>query len=107
MLSSEVISPVTNNSIIYDLTLAQVRVAVDDSQSIEIPKLRFGLRLPIIMGMSRADANAPATPAINYEGLGLTTEISVRESSPTVVGTMTTSKPGQLLVLVVTIKRTP
>jgi hypothetical protein len=107
VLSSEVISPVTNNSIIYDFTLGQVRVAVDDNQSIEILKFRFGLRMPILVEMSRGDANTPATHSINFEGLGLTTELSVREGSPTVVGTMTTNKPGQLLVLVINIKRTP
>ena len=107
VLPSEAISPVANTTIFYEFTLTQMRVAVDDSQSIEIPRLRFGMRVPIVMGMSRVDANTPANPSINYESLGLTTEISVRDGSPTVVGTMTTSKPDQLLVLVVTVKRTP
>jgi hypothetical protein len=90
----------------YEFTLTQVRLGSEsDNQSIDITRLRFNLRLPVVTGMNRGEGNAPATPVIGYELAGLTTELGLREGTPAVVGTMTTSKAGQLLVLVITVKR--
>lgn len=93
----------------YEFTLFQVKSAAHDpnSPAIEINKLRFGLRIPVVTGVSRTEGNNTTYPIVNYEPTGITTEITLREGSPTVVGTMTTSKPGQILILVITIKRTP
>jgi hypothetical protein len=107
VLSSEVLTPIANNSVFYELTLVQVRlVGESENQSIDIPKLRFSLQLPVTAGTTRAEGNTPASPIISYQAAGLTTELNVREGTATVFGTMTTSRPGQLLVLVITVKRT-
>jgi hypothetical protein len=40
-----------------------------------------------------------------YEDTGINTQMSVREGEPTLVGTLNTSRPGQLFVIVITVKR--
>lgn len=92
----------------YEYTLLQVKLDTDDASQpmIQIPKFRFGLRLPIQISSTRADGSNIATPVINYEPVGITTEMSIREGSPTVVGTMTTNRPDELFILVVSLKRT-
>jgi len=93
----------------YEFTLFQVKSTGPETNplSIDINKFRFGLRLPVTMGISRTEGNTTTYPIINYEPTGITTEITLREGSPTVVGTMTTGKPDQILILVISIKRTP
>ena len=92
----------------YEFTLFQVKSGGDGANqpSIDITKFRFGLRLPITTGVSHAEGTTASYPIINYEPTGITTEMTLREGTPTVVGTMTTSRPGQILILVVSIKRT-
>jgi hypothetical protein len=99
VLPPEVFTPFANMSGFYELTLLQIRLGEGENQLVDIAKLRFGLRIPVVTGMNRAEGNTPATPVIGYEPVGLTTELGWREGTPSVVGTMTTSKAGQLLVL--------
>jgi hypothetical protein len=104
ILPPEVFTPFTNMSGFYEFTLMQINLAGEgDNRAIDITRFRFNLRLPVVTGMNRAET--PATPVIGYELAGLTTELGLREGTPSVVGTMTTSKAGQLLVLVITVKR--
>jgi len=107
VLPPEVFTPYANMSGFYEFNLSQVRFGEGENPSIDIAKLRFGLRLPVVTGMNRPEGGAPATPVVGYEPVGLVTELGLREGTPSVVGTMTTSKTGQLLVLVITVKRTP
>ena len=107
VLPPEVFTPFANMSGFYEFNLTQVRLGEGENPSIDIAKLRFGLRLPVVTGMNRPEGGAPATPIVGYEPVGLVTELGLREGTPSVVGTMTTSKTGQLLVLVITVKRTP
>jgi len=51
------------------------------------------------------DKAAQGYPVIQYEDTGINTQMSVREGEPTLVGTLNTSRPGQLFALVITIKR--
>lgn len=104
VFSSDVLATVTNS--FYEFTMTQIKLLGEgDDRSIDIARLRFSLRLPVVTGTNRADANTPATPNISYELAGVSTELSLREGTPTVFGSLTTSKPNQLLVLVITVKR--
>ncbi len=88
----------------YEFTLSKIK-ADDDLTHIDINRFRFGLQIPVITGMARAEGNAPATPLINYQPASILTEINFREGTPTIVGTMNTSRSDQILVLVITVKR--
>jgi hypothetical protein len=92
----------------YEFSLYQVKADTDPSGQpfIRIPKFRFGIRMPIVTGPSHAEGVNAGFPAINYEPVGLTTEMSLREGMPTLVGTLTTARPDELLVLMVSVKRT-
>jgi hypothetical protein len=90
----------------YEYSMTAVRLTVDGpNQAVEIPLFRFGFRLPIPIVMNRSEGTAAAS--FNYENAQVMTELSIREATPTLVGTMTTMKPNQLLVIVITVKRAP
>ena len=62
--------------------------------------------MPIVSGTSTGDGNTQAFPVINYQPAGITTKISLREGSPTIVGTLNTNRPDQTLILVISVRRT-
>lgn len=92
----------------YEFTLERVKLDTSDASQpmIEIATLRFGLQVPIVTGTSNGDSNSQPFPVINYQPAGITTRISLREGSPTVVGTLNTNRPDQTLILVISVKRT-
>ena len=45
-------------------------------------------------------------PATNYENTGLSTDISIREGEPVVVGTLNVGPSGDAIILVVAARRT-
>jgi hypothetical protein len=65
----------------------------------------YGARIPIQTTPSLA-ANGTIAPAFNYETTGLSTDISMREGEPVVVGTLNIGPSGDAIVLVVSAKRT-
>ena len=65
----------------------------------------FGARIPIQTGTALA-SNSPATaPIINYESTGLSTDISMRENEPVVVGTLHVGPSGDAIILVISAKK--
>jgi hypothetical protein len=89
---------------VYEFTLTKIK-ADDDLKHIDINRFRFGLQIPVVTGMTRAEGNVQVFPQINYQPATISTEINFREGTPTVVGTMNTSRSDQILVLIVTVKR--
>jgi len=86
----------------------QVRV-VRNSQGQPIVQMlgfNFGARIPIQVSGAIA-ANGAVAPAFNYENTGLSTDISMRESEPVIVGTMNIGPSGDAIILVVSAKKTP
>ncbi|MDQ4123456.1 MAG: hypothetical protein M3209_18630 [Acidobacteriota bacterium] len=84
----------------YDLTLHGIKPNLPGA--IQIDLLRFGIKVPVTTFVAN---NGNSTPITNYENLGITTRpLSIDLNEPTVVGTLTTSRPNELLVLVMTIK---
>ncbi len=94
----------------YRFNLQRVKLATDSDgqQVIQIPRFSFGLKVPVQTASVRQDASmtVPSFPVIQYEDTGINTEMSVREGEPTVVGTISTNRPDELFVLVITVKRT-
>jgi len=64
----------------------------------------FGARIPIQMG-TVASSGPPPVPIINYESTGLSTDISMREGEPVVVGTLHIGPSGDAIILVMSAKR--
>jgi hypothetical protein len=65
----------------------------------------FGARIPIQTPGAIA-ANGAVAPAVNYEQTGVSTDISMRESEPVIVGTLNIGPSGDAIILVVSAKRT-
>jgi hypothetical protein len=93
----------------YDFSLFQVKMESDSEGQpfIRIARFRFGLRMPIVTGTARVEGSDVGSPIIQYEPVGVNTELSLREGLPTVVGTMTTSRPNEALILILSVKKTP
>jgi hypothetical protein len=107
LIASNVFLPVTTNPVpqtAYEFTLTNIKLD-DDLTSVDIPRFRFGLSIPVITGMTHGEGNVPATPAINYQPASINTEMTLTEGTPTVVGTMNTTRSDQMLILVITVKR--
>ena len=72
---------------------------------VRIDGFAFGTRIPIQTGMTSA-SNTLATPIISYESTGLNTDISMREGEAVIVGTLSVVPSGEVIVLVMSAKRT-
>lgn len=83
-----------------------VKLVTDSSgqSTVRMEGFNFGARIPIQTGMLAS--NAPSSvPMINYETTGLSTDISMREGEPVVVGTLHVGPSGDAIILVVAAKR--
>src|ERR1700754_2379843 len=65
----------------------------------------FGARIPIQTPGAIA-ANGAVSPVISYENTGVSTDISMRESEPVIVGTLNVGPSNDAIILVVSAKRT-
>jgi hypothetical protein len=74
---------------------------------VQMQRFSFGARIPIVTGMTPAQAGNPGGfPIINYDNTGLNTDISLREGEPVVVGTLNAGPSGDAIILVVSARRT-
>ena len=91
----------------FSFSLSRVKLITgDDGQPyIRLDKFRLGLRVPVQTATTRVEGSTQGHPVIQYQDTGLTTEVSVREGTPTVVGTLAASRPDELFVVVLTIRR--
>ena len=90
---------------IFQLSLAVK--SLDDASGVRyvrVQPFRLGLKIPIQTASAYTD-KGQGYPVIQYEDTGLNTQMSVREGVPTLVGTLNTSRPGQLFVIVITVRR--
>lgn len=90
-------APINSNAAtFYNFGLRRVRSETDAQgrEGVQVPDFKFGLRVPLQLGA-----------ATNYEQIGLTTSVSFRENIPVVIGTLTTNRTDQIMVLVAQIKR--
>ena len=84
----------------------QVRLSRNPAgeQLVQMTGFNFGARIPIQTGGPVAAAGG--VPATNYENTGLSTDISIREGEPVIVGTLNIGPSGDAIILVVSAKRT-
>lgn len=66
----------------------------------------FGARIPIQTATGAVAANGAVAPVVAYENTGVSTDISMRESEPVIVGTLNIGPSGDAIILVVSAKRT-
>lgn len=71
---------------------------------VQMSNFNFGTRIPIVTS-SVATTTGNSAPVIHYENTGITTDISMREGEPTIVGTLNVGPSGDALIIVVTARR--
>jgi len=70
---------------------------------LQFEMFRFGMRIPIVRSGAGEGGNTQSS--VVYDSTGVTTtRFSVNINEPTVIGSLTTSKPDELLFLVLTVK---
>ena len=78
----------------------------ENQPMVQMLGFNFGARVPIQTPGAIA-ANGAVAPSVAYEQTGVSTDISMRESEPVIVGTLNIGPSGDALILVVSAKRTP
>jgi hypothetical protein len=83
-----------------------VKLIQDESgrDIVQMSNFNFGTRIPILTS-SVATAGGGSSAVIHYENTGITTDISMREGEPTIVGTLNVGPAGDALIIVVTARR--
>jgi len=77
----------------------------EGQQLVQMLGFNFGARVPI-QGIGGIAANGAALPTFNYESTGISTDVSMREGEPVIVGTLNIGPSGDAIILVVSAKRT-
>jgi hypothetical protein len=78
---------------------------MENQQVVQMLGFNFGARVPIQTPGAIA-ANGAVAPTVAYEPTGVSTDISMRESEPVIVGTLNIGPSGDAIILVVSAKRT-
>jgi len=88
-----------NLAVFPDWKIDDLITSIDEKgqEIIQVRKFTFYQRIPI------ASSNAD-NAAMTYEQLGLTAEFSLAKNVPTVVGSLATTKPNELMFLILTVK---
>jgi hypothetical protein len=102
-------SSMTGNPSFSQFT-AQVKLAADESgrDVVRMNDFRFGSRVPIVTGQNNTSVASTAGtsfPTINYEPIGLRTDISMREGVPVIAGTLNIGTTGDAIVVVIAARR--
>lgn len=85
--------------------LAGLQMLLDEKgqETIYVQNFKFGQRIPLATSNITAE-NGKTSSVITYEQVGLSTSFSVSKNAPTVVGSVATSKPDELMFLILTVK---
>ena len=85
----------------------QVKIVrnAENQPVVQMIGFNYGARIPIQTPGAIA-ANGAVAPAVAYENTGVSTDISMRESEPVIVGTLNIGPSGDAIILVVSAKRT-
>ncbi len=72
--------------------------------TLQFEYFKFDARIPVMTERVK-DASEKTAPIVNYDSVGIsTTRFSLSENEATVIGSLATSKPGELMFLVLTVK---
>jgi len=77
----------------------------EGQQMVQMIGFNFGARIPIQTSGPVA-SNGTAVPVISYENTGLSTDISMREGEPVIIGTLNVGPSGDAIILVVSARKT-
>ena len=77
----------------------------EGQSTVHLSGFKFNAQIPVQVNAAVAD-NRPIPPVFNYEGTNLSTDISMREGEPVIVGTLNVGPSGDAIILVVSAKRT-
>lgn len=91
----------------FNVRIVRIVDDADGRKIIRMDGFSFGGRVPIQTSSTVASNGAMVAPVINYENTGLTTDISMREGEPVVVGTLNVGPSGDAIILVISARRTP
>jgi hypothetical protein len=78
----------------------------DGKPVVQLAGFAFSAQVPVSTSGPVASTN-PAPPAFNYEGMNLSTDISMREGAPVLLGTLNVGPAGDALILIISAKQTP
>lgn len=85
-----------------DWTIRGLRKSPNSERTLQIEVFRFGARVPVVT--NRADETGKSANSIIYDTIGITTsKLSLNANEPTVIGSLATSKPDELMFLILTI----
>lgn len=78
----------------------------ENQQVVQMLGFNFGARIPIQSQAPVAATGGAIPSALVYENTGVSTDISMREAEPVIVGTLNIGPSGDAIILVVSAKRT-
>lgn len=96
------------NPTFYEINAGTVSLKADAAgrEMVQMFPFRFGLRIPLQGTVARGNgSNDDNSANVLYEGVGIKTDVSMREGEPVVVGTLDAGRPNETLVLVLIAKR--
>jgi hypothetical protein len=90
----------------YEFTLTKIKSVASGGEQpfVHIQTFRFTQRVPIQTSSTRSDSGG-SFPVINYEPTGITTELSLREGAPTIIGTIPIGLPDESVIIIASVKR--
>jgi hypothetical protein len=91
----------------FTIDAVQLGIAADGSRIVRLKGFNFGSHVPVQTGSTVASTGMFPVPSISYEPTGLHTDISLNEGEPVVVGTLNVGPAGDVLVVVISVKRSP
>jgi hypothetical protein len=89
---------------------ALVKLGADQGglEVVRMNDFKFGARVPIVtssIGMTTTSITGGFPASVNYEPIGLRTDISMREGVPVIAGTLNMGPSGDAIVVVITARR--
>jgi len=89
---------------------ALVKLSADQGglEVVRMNDFKFGARVPIVtssIGMTTTSTTVGFPSSVNYEPIGLRTDISMREGVPVIAGTLNMGPSGDAIVVVITARR--
>ncbi|HWS99446.1 MAG TPA: hypothetical protein VN256_04165 [Pyrinomonadaceae bacterium] len=88
-----------------EFNIMGIKLDKDDAgrDVVQMSNFYFGARIPI--QLPSVASTGASVPTLQYEQTGITTDISMREGEPTIVGTLNVGPAGDALIVVVTARK--
>jgi len=78
----------------------------ENQPMVQMLGFNFGARIPVQTPVSVASTSGTFPTTVAYENTGVSTDISMREAEPVIVGTLNIGPSGDAIILVVSAKKT-